>query len=73
VIAIQYFMSCLHDVPRRIRSLNMEDVRSRLIIDGVFWPLQRVDLLVVCTWICVVWRVELGMRRNGRNGPKRFQ
>jgi hypothetical protein len=26
--------------------------------------LQRVDLLVVCTSICVVWCVELGMRRE---------
>jgi hypothetical protein len=47
-MTIQYLMSCLPDVPRRIRSLNMEDVRTRLIIDGVYWPLQRVDLLVVC-------------------------
>jgi hypothetical protein len=31
---------------------------------GVYWPLQRVGLLVVCTWICVVWRVELGMSRE---------
>jgi hypothetical protein len=44
-------MSCLPDVPRRIRSLNMENVRTSLIIYGVYWPLQRVDLLVVCTWI----------------------
>jgi hypothetical protein len=57
-------MSCLPDVPRRIRSLNIEDVRTRLIIDGLFLPLQGVGLLVVCTWICVVWRVELGMRRE---------
>jgi hypothetical protein len=42
----------------------MEDVQTRLIIDGVYWPLQHVDLLVVCTWICVVWCVELGMRRE---------
>jgi hypothetical protein len=37
VITVQYLMSCLPDVPRRIRSLNMEDVRTRLITDGVYF------------------------------------